>query len=109
VNTYTYLQAIFFLFIPKNLFFFSISFLISSCSPTINFLGDSFPPTTDIDVFYDEIDVKLEYKTIGQMNHNSTSMIDVDEIKRSMIAKAKEKGGDGIIFYMDVLTNRDSD
>ena len=72
--------------------------LTSSCTPTIYFLGDTHQRTARIDLFYDEKDVKEEYQTIGMMTHDKFINYDVEIIKKSMIEKAKEKGGDGIIF-----------
>jgi len=71
---------------------------LSSCSPTIHYLGDSFTETTQIDVYYDEKDVGRAYRTIGKMTHENMFSYEADTIKEKMIQSAKEKGGDGIIF-----------
>jgi len=80
------------------MFFF---FLCSSCGPMVQYLGDSYPSTTNLDVYYDEKDVEKEYKTIGKMTHGNMFDYEVDTIKEKMIQKAKAKGADGIVF-MDV-------
>jgi len=72
--------------------------LFFSCSPTIHYLGESYPETIQLDVYYDEADVEQEYTTIGKMTHDNYLDFEVNNIKNSMIRKAKEKGGDGIIF-----------
>ncbi len=73
-------------------------FALSSCSPKTYFLGDSYPATSAIDVFYDEKDVEKDYNTIGQVTHAHCDFAGVEKIKNAMIKKAKEKGGNGIIF-----------
>lgn len=85
-----------------------IFFLIVSCTPTIYYLGDSYPETDEIDVFYDEKDIKREYSTIGQMTHDKIINYSPDEIKKEMILSAKKKGADGIIFS-DMVTERENE
>ncbi|NNE28471.1 MAG: hypothetical protein HKN16_02470 [Saprospiraceae bacterium] len=92
----------------KILVILSLAFF-SSCSPTIHFLGDTYPATTDIDVFYDAKDVEKQYKTIGKMTHDKFLDYEVEAIKESMIKKAKEKGGDGIIFTQNTSTRVDDE
>ncbi len=73
-------------------------FALSSCSPKTYFLGDSYPATSAIDVFYDEKDVGKDYNTIGHITHAHCALAHVDKIKNAMIENAKEQGGNGIIF-----------
>jgi|GEM_PF-1410058 len=72
--------------------------IFTSCTPSIQYLGDSYKSTNQIDVFYDEKDVQKEYKTIGKMTHGNMFDYEVETIKNKMIEIAKKKGGDGIIF-----------
>jgi len=79
--------------------------LCTSCSPSIQYLGDSYQSNYTIDVFYSENDVEREYKTIGKMTHDNMFDYEVDTIKDKMIEVAKRKGGDGIIF-LDMKNER---
>lgn len=69
-----------------------------SCAPIIQYLGDSYPATTNIDVYYDENDVERDYTTIGRMTNRKAEGYRIERIQESMIETAKEKGGDAIIF-----------
>ena len=71
---------------------------IAACQPRVFFLGDAEPATTDVEVYYDEKDVPRAYRTIGQLTHGKYANHSADKIKKYMIAAAREKGGDGIIF-----------
>lgn len=51
-----------------------------------------------MEVYYDEKDVKREYKVIGKMTNDKMLDYDVEAVKAKMIEKAKQAGGDGIIF-----------
>ena len=73
----------------STIFFFS-------CSPFIYYIGDSYASSSQIEVFYDAKEIKKEYKVIGRMVMPITS--DTEREKKIMIAEAKKKGADGIIF-----------
>ncbi len=72
--------------------------LFVACSPAIQYLGDTYQTTEDIDVYYDEKDVQKEYKTIGKMTHGNMWDYEVETIRNKMIEVTKRKGGDAIIF-----------
>jgi hypothetical protein len=87
----------------KNLFliffFCCCIFLITSCSSSVYYLGDSFPKTNSLDIYYAEKDVLKKYKTIGQLTNGKFINYSVETIKNDMIKAAKENGADGIIIY----------
>lgn len=86
----------------KSIFYLLSIIIISmvSCSPRMNYLGDVYPPTTDVDVFYDEGDIEKDFKVIGQLNadNSNNSFLDLDDVKNKMIEEAKVRGADGIWF-----------
>lgn len=71
-----------------------------ACSPNIHYLGDVFAPTTEVDVFYDEGDIKNDYRVIGQLSGDNQGFSGngLDEIKAAMIEEAKKRGANGILF-----------
>ena len=92
----------------KNLAILSIVFLISACSPTMNYLGDTFPPTDEIDVYYDEGDIKKDFRVIGQLSGDNINngLIELEEVKKGMIEEGKMRGTNGILFlFSDSFDN----
>jgi len=67
--------------------------------PVIHYLGDSYPPSAAIEIYYDVKEVKKEYKVMGRMTNDKYMEYDVDLIKRKMMEKAKLVGADAVIFY----------
>lgn len=92
----------------KNLAILLVATLLISCSPNINYLGETYPETTHVDTYYDEGDIKKEFKVIGQLtgdNINSAGL-GLDKIKDEMIIEAKLRGADGIWFlFSDSFDN----
>ncbi|HWJ27529.1 MAG TPA: hypothetical protein VNS32_13370 [Flavisolibacter sp.] len=85
-------------------FILSLLFIIGSCSPLVYYIGDSYTPTNDVQVFYDIKEIKKEYKVIGRMTKEITLNSEVE--KNAMIREAKKHGADGIIFS-DITMNQD--
>lgn len=85
-------------FLPALFILFVI--LFTACSPRINYLGDTFAPTTKIDVYYDQGDIEKEYRVIGQLNadNSNNTLLDLDDVKEKMIEEAKLRGAEGIWF-----------
>lgn len=72
-----------------------------SCKPTINYLGSKYPPTTHVDVYFDENDIERSYKVIGRMKNEGgeLELSEPEEIQRAMIEKAKSVGADAILYH----------
>lgn len=88
----------------QGFFWMILIFFFASCSPTVHYLGDNYAATDTLDIFYDEKDVEKAYTTIGKMTHDKIFNYEVENVKNAMIKKAKQKGGNGIIFMQTDVT-----
>ena len=61
----------------------------------IDYLGDSYTPTADVDVYFSEDDVTEGYLVMGHATANGG---DTEALQETLIEKARENGADGIIF-----------
>jgi hypothetical protein len=84
-------------------FIILLSLFLTSCA-TAAYLGDNYPSTEKVDVFYDAKDVKQDYKVIGHLTINYTD--DSIEAKTTLSEKARQVGADGIII-LQVSGNND--
>ncbi len=91
----------------RYLLTFFVLILVSSCHPRLYYLGDTYSPTTQVDVYYSPNDIALEYKVIGQLTGENQGVVDLDEIKIAMIEETKQRGADGILFV--VVDSYDND
>lgn len=81
--------------------------ILSSCSVSATYIGDTLPSSNQIDIFYDAKDVTKPHRVIGHLSLNSTSTTD-KAIKPTLIKKAKAIGADAIIIMAgDYTGNRD--
>lgn len=63
-------------------------------------MGDSYSPTQNVDIFFDEHDINKEYKVMGLMKNEAEDLEndEVEVVKKAMIKKAKAVGADAILF-----------
>lgn len=61
----------------------------------VDYLGDLYPPTSDVDVYFSQDDVAEGYLVMG---HATAERGDTEALQEMLIEKAEESGADGIIF-----------
>lgn len=93
----------------KQSFFILLLFLAISCSPRINYLGDTAPPTTQVDTYFDMGDITKEYKVLGLLSANNADngFLSLNDLKEKLIEEAKKRGADAILFLNLASTNND--
>ncbi|HEV7331207.1 MAG TPA: hypothetical protein VGN63_09220 [Flavisolibacter sp.] len=72
--------------------------LLSSCTPTISYLGNTYQPTKDVDVYVDESAISKEYTIMGKGYVESLIGTISEKIQKKAINKAKQKGADAVLF-----------
>jgi hypothetical protein len=70
----------------------------------VNYVGKSFEPSNNVDVFYSEKEIAKEYMVIGHAISAGQIFVSVDKLQRNVIKKAKTKGADAVL-----ITNIDRD
>jgi hypothetical protein len=78
--------------------YFCLVILFSSCLPQINYLGNSYPPTTNPDFFVDEKSIERPYKIIGKGYPEYVGSLFLETIQKKAIEKAKSKGADAVLI-----------
>lgn len=73
--------------------------LLSCSGPTIHYIGESYPTSAAVDIYYDVKEVKKEYTVMGRMTNDKFIQYNLENVKKEMIKKAKLVGADAVIFY----------
>lgn len=81
--------------------------IFSSCALPTSYIGDTFTPTENVDVFYAAKDVKKDYRVIGHISSQASA--NENDAKQGIINKAKKIGADGVIILgVDFTGGKDS-
>ena len=76
-----------------------IALLLSSCiGNEVLYYGKSFPATKDIDIFFQQSDIKEPHEIVGKAVYEDSSDSNSGKIQEKIILAMKLKGIDGIIF-----------
>ena len=75
----------------------SMILFLTACGSDIeiDYLGDSYPSTSDVDVYFSEDDITEGYLVMGRATVDGS---DAEALQEKLIEKARESGADGIIF-----------
>ena len=68
---------------------------LTACGSDVDYLGDSYPPTAHVDVYFSEDDVIEGYLVMG---HATIEGDEAEKLQEKLIEKARESGADGIVF-----------
>ena len=71
-----------------------------ACSPSINYLGKVYEPTTQIEVFYDKQDISTAYEVMGIMKNTGSEFEsdNLESIQKEMVKIARKKGADAVLI-----------
>ena len=72
-----------------------VTLLAIGCA-NVNYIGKSFEPTTNVDLYFSKEDIEKEYTVMGHAVGDGTS--DSNEIQKALIEEAKEKGADAVLI-----------
>ena len=76
-------------------FFAVLLLLLSSCTLPPGYIGDKFPKTKHVDIYYSVTDIKRPYKVIGHLiGHQYFKEAE----EKNLSQMAKSKGADAIII-----------
>ena len=85
----------------KHYFYSLVVLLFLSCTK-INYVGNSYNPTSNVEVFVDEGAIKRRYDVVGKGYVQSTTTAS-EKIQTKAIEIAKQKGADAILIQ-DLFT-----
>jgi hypothetical protein len=79
---------------------FSLAFGVSACV-TVDYVGKSYAPTANVDVYMSAADVKRPYETMGQVRAEVDAIPFTNpsqQLQEKLMAEARSRGADGIIL-----------
>ena len=83
--------------------YYTLLFIVfSSCGSRLNYLGSSYSPSANVDVYVDASAIKRPYTVIGkgymEYGYGAYTKSRIEKMQTKAIEKAKTKGADAILF-----------
>jgi hypothetical protein len=96
-------------FSMKRRMIFLVPLVVLLGCATVNYIGDSYPPTQHVDVFFSEKDVEKEYRVMGRVEATANAdelIYSGEKFMQTICKKAEEKGADGVVIldFGNVMT-----
>jgi hypothetical protein len=82
----------------KHYIYLCLAIVFSSCATKVGYIGNSYNPTSKVDVFVDEGAIKRNYDIVGKGYVRSVTITTPEKIQSSAIETAKQKGADAILI-----------
>ncbi len=74
-----------------------LSFGVLACAH-VNYVGRSFEPTTDVDIYFSTEEIEREFVVMGHAIGTGQTFVSNDKIGRKLIEKARSIGADAILI-----------
>jgi hypothetical protein len=71
--------------------------LVGGCTK-IDYVGEEYPPTLHVDLYYSEADIEQDYRVMGHTVASASDIVSAEKMQKKIVEKAKEKGADGVVI-----------
>jgi hypothetical protein len=72
-------------------------FFSFSCTK-IDYVGKSYAPTSDVDIFFSMDDIRGEYEVMGHLTATAGDFVSTEKMQEDILEKAREKGADAVVI-----------
>lgn len=71
--------------------------VIAGCTK-IDYVGEEYPPTTHVDLFFSMDDVEQDYKIMGHVVATADDIVSAEKMQKKILEEARKKGADGVVI-----------
>ena len=82
----------------KHIIAILIVLLCLSACTKIDYIGEEYPPTIHVDLFFDMDDVTREHKVMGNLIATADEGVSTEKMQKKIIEKAMKKGADAVVI-----------
>jgi hypothetical protein len=82
----------------KRYAFILLNLLLLGCATSIQYVGKSYPPTTQVDVFFSPKDIKKPFEMMGTMSGTIGHYTDFNQMMDKIKGEARKRGADAVII-----------
>lgn len=71
--------------------------LLTACAH-VDYVGRSYNPTSHVDLFFDEHEVREPYDVMGQVIASANDLVSAEKLQAKIMQKAQDKGADAVVI-----------
>lgn len=76
----------------------AVLFLTLAACTKIDYIGEEYPPTDRVDMYFSEADIDLDYKIMGRMIATADEFVSSDKMQKKIMEEARKRGADGVVI-----------
>lgn len=76
----------------------ALAVLMTVSCTKIDYVGKSYNPTSNVDIYFSLEDVKGSYEVMGHLTATAGSFTSSEKMQEKIIEKAREKGADAVVI-----------
>jgi len=76
----------------------ALAVLLTVSCTKIDYVGRSYAPTANVDVYFSLDDIKGAYEVMGHLTATAGSFTSSEKMQEKIIEKAREKGADAVVI-----------
>jgi hypothetical protein len=70
---------------------------LAACTK-IDYVGEEYPPTQQVDMFFSEADIQVDYKVMGHMIATADDYVSSGKMQKKIMEEARKKGADAVVI-----------
>jgi hypothetical protein len=82
----------------KLIAFFSIGLLMLGCATSFQYVGKSYPATSQVDIYFSTKDVKKAFEVMGTINGTVGENADFNQTLEKLKKEARKQGADAVVI-----------
>jgi hypothetical protein len=82
----------------RNLSLPALALMLTVSCTKIDYVGKSYAPTSNVDIYFSLDDVKGEYEVMGHLTATAGEFTSSEKMQEKIIEKAREKGADAVVI-----------
>lgn len=82
----------------KRFLILSLLMLLAASCTKIDYVGEEYPPTDHVDLYFSFADAPAGHKVMGYIVASAPDMVSAEKMQKKMMEKARAKGADGLII-----------
>jgi len=70
---------------------------LAACTK-IDYVGEEYPATDHVDMYFSEADINLDYNIMGRMIATADDYVSSGKMQQKIMEEARKKGADGVVI-----------
>lgn len=76
---------------------FVLMVLVIGCTK-IDYIGEEYPPTSHVDMFFSMDDVDRDYRVMGHVVATAPDLVSAQKMQKKILEEAQKKGADAVVI-----------